>query len=253
MPTSKKTPTRKSPRKTTFAPTAKNFIAKLKTLQDDTELEKIQKYFKSGKGQYGEGDKFIGVRMGHLFNLAKEFIEMPPTEIEKLLESPIHEIRAGACSIMDKQGRSNKTTPERRKELFELYLRRHDRINNWDLVDLAAQYVIGRYLEDKPRSILTKLAKSKYMWERRTAITATAYFIRQGHIDETFRIAELLVEDDEDLVQKAVGGWIREAGKQDEKRLTLFLDEYAEIMPRTMLRYAIEKLSAKKREYYMKK
>ena len=231
--------------------TAKEFIERLKALQSDAELEKIQRYFKSEKGQYGAGDKFMGVRMGSLFTLSKEFIGMPIAEIEKLLESPIHEVRAGACSIMNYQGRNNKTPENYRKELFDLYIKRHDRINNWDLVDLAAQYVIGRYLHDKRRDLLYKLAISKKMWERRTAIVATSYFLRQGEVEETFTIAELIVNDKEDLVNKAMGGWIREAGKQDSKRLLSFLDKHAATMPRVGLRYAIEHLNKKQKEFYM--
>ena len=132
----------------------------MKAHRSPDELEKIQRYFKSGKGEYGEGDQFMGVRMGQVFALAKEFMEMPPGEIEKLLESPIHEVRAGALSIMDKQARNKKTPESRRKELFDLYLRRTDRINNWDLVDVSAPYVVGGYLFDKPRDVLYRLARS---------------------------------------------------------------------------------------------
>ena len=125
--------------------TAAQFAKRLKAHRSAAELKKIQRYFKSGEGEYGEGDEFIGVRMGQVFELAKEFIEMPLSEIEKLLESPIHEARAGGLSIMGKQSRSKKTSDERRKELFDLYVRRHDRVNNWDLVDLGALYVVGIY------------------------------------------------------------------------------------------------------------
>ena len=152
--------------------TAKAFMAKLKTFQSDDELRKIKGYFKSGEGQYGHGDTFIGVRMGTLFALAKSFVQMSPAEIERLMESDIHEARAGAMSIMGQQAMLKTTTEVRRKELYDLYLRRHDRINNWDLVDLAAKPVIGQYLADKPRTILRKLAKSKNLWERRTALYA---------------------------------------------------------------------------------
>ena len=138
--------------------TAKQFMEKLQSMQSAAELQKIQRYFKSGKGQYGEGDQFIGVRMGSLFALAKECAEMPITEIEKLLESPIHEARAGAVSIMDKASRNKKTTEARRKEFFDLYMKRHDRINNWDLVDLGCLHMTGSYLFDKPHDILYKLA-----------------------------------------------------------------------------------------------
>src|SRR5215208_3603861 len=135
--------------KSNATPTAKRFIERLKTYQSDAEREKILRYFKTPIN--GDADQFMGVRMGQVFALAKEFITMTPDEIEKLLESKIHEVRAGACSIMDKQARSKKTTSERRKELYDLYFRRHDRINNWDLVDVCAIHVVGGYLFDKPR------------------------------------------------------------------------------------------------------
>jgi hypothetical protein len=231
--------------------TAKNFIQKLKAHQSADELAKIQRYIKSGDGEYGEGDMFLGVRMGTLFKISEEFIGMKPEEIEKLLENPIHEIRAGGVSIMNKQGRSKITTDERRKELFDLYLNRHDRINNWDLVDLGAAYVIGRYLFDKPRKILFQLAKSKNIWERRTAIVSTSYFLTKGQVNDTFNIAELLIKDEHDLIHKAAGGWIRQAGKTDRKRLLDFLDKHAKTMPRTFLRYAIEHLDQKQKNFYM--
>src|SRR5262245_9107030 len=216
---------------------AKQFVQKLKTHSSPDELKKIQRYFKSGKGEYGEGDEFMGVRMGQVFALAKEFIEMPPKEIEKLLKSSIHEVREGALSIMDKQARSKKTSETRRKELYDLYMKRHDRINNWDLVDVSCIYVVGGYLFDKSRDILYKLARSKNIWERRTAVVSTAYFIRQGELDDTFKIAEILLNDNHDLIHKAAGGWIREAGKKDRSRLLRFLDKHAAIMPRVTLRY----------------
>jgi len=230
---------------------AENFIERLKTYSSAEELQKLRRYFKLGKGEYAEGDSFAGVRMGQVYALAKEFIEMPPAEIEKLLESPLHEVRAGALSIMDKQARRPKTPENRRRELFELYLNRTDKINNWDLVDVAAPHVVGGYLFDKPRDILYKMARSASIWERRTAIVATFYFIRQGDLADTFKIAEVLLGDKEDLIHKAVGGWVREAGKRDNQKLLDFLDKYAATMPRTMLRYAIEHLDKKQREYYL--
>lgn len=228
--------------------TAERFIERLESHQSPEELVKIQRYFKSGMGEYGEGDQFMGVKMGDVFNLAKEFVDMPVDQIETLLESPIHEIRAGAMSIMDKDTRRKKTLAPRRKELFDLYLRRHDRINNWDLVDLGAIYVIGGYLFDKPRDLLYTLAYSPNLWERRTAIVATAYFIKQGDTADTFAIAELLLQDQEDLIHKAVGGWLRAAGGE---RLITFLNQHAATMPRTMLRYAIEHLDKAERDYYL--
>ena len=232
--------------------TAKLFIDQLKALQSDDELKKIQRYFKSGDGQYGNGDKFMGVKMGNLFALAKEFGELPISEIEKLLESPIHEVRAGAVSIMDKASRNKKINAERLEAFYKLYMKRHDRINNWDLVDLGCLHMTGSYLYDKPHDILYKLAKSKNIWERRTAILTTCYFIRKGQTDDTFKIADLLVNDKEDLIHKATGWMLRFAGTKEPKRLIAFLDKHAATMPRTLLRYSIEHFSPKQREHYMK-
>ncbi|HRH41866.1 MAG TPA: DNA alkylation repair protein [Pyrinomonadaceae bacterium] len=231
---------------------AEQFIERLKTYQSSDELRKIKGYFKSGKGDYGEGDEFIGVKMGQIFELAKEFIDLPLDEVEKLLESPIHEVRVGGVSIMDFQARRKKITENKLKELFDLYLRRHDRINNWDLVDRAAPYVVGRYLFDKPRDTLYKLAQSESIWERRTAIVSTFYFIRQNDLDDTFKISEILLNDKEDLIHKATGGWLREAGKKDIQKLMDFLDKYAAIMPRVMLRYAIEHFDKEQRDSYLR-
>jgi len=231
--------------------TAKQVIEKLKTLQDDNELKKIRRYFKSGEGEYAEGDTFIGIKMGKVFETAKEFIDLPVKEIEKLLESDIHEVRACAVSIMDKAARHKKITEERRKEIFDLYIRRHDRINNWDLVDLGCLWMTGSYLFNKPRTILYKLVKSKNMWERRTAILSTCYFIRQKEFDDTFKIAELLLKDKEDLVHKGTGWMLRFAGDVDKKRLIQFLDKYAAAMPRVLLRNCIEKFDDKQRKYYL--
>jgi 3-methyladenine DNA glycosylase AlkD len=228
--------------------TAGRYLKRLQGHRPPVDAAKRQRYLKS---RAGDGDVVIGVRMKHVFELSKEFKEMPLGEIEKLLESRIHEVRAGGVKIMAYQAAS-KTTPEgRRRELFELYLRRHDRINDWDLVDLGAWDVVGRYLVDKPREVLYQLARSTNVWERRTAILATLYFVRQGDLDDTFRIADELVNDDHDLVQKAVGGSLREAGKHDRGRLLGFLDDHAATMPRTVLRYAIEHLDKDQRSDYM--
>ena len=226
--------------------TAKQFITRLKTYSSPKERENLLRYFKNT-----DGDQFIGVRMGQVFSLAKEFIDMPPDEIEKLLDSKIHEVRAGGCSVMDKQARRKKTTPERRKELYDLYLRRHDRINNWDLVDVCSIYVVGGYLFDKPRAVLYKLARSKNMWERRTSIVSTAYFIRQRDLDDTFKISEILLNDKEDLIHKATGWMLRFAGDKDRPRLIAFLEKHGATMPRVALRYAIEKFDKKQRDYYL--
>ncbi|MBL8080419.1 MAG: DNA alkylation repair protein [Anaerolineales bacterium] len=189
--------------------------------------------------------------MGQVFALAKEFMNAPLSEVEKLLNSPIHKVRVGAVSIMDFQARDRKTTEERRKELFDLYIRKHDRINTWDLVDRSAIWVVGSYLFDKPRKILYKLAKSKMMAERRTAIVATLYFIGKKDVDDAFKLAELMLYDKEDLIHKANGWALRFAGDKNRARLVKFLDEYAATMPRVTLRYALEHFDKKERDYYL--
>src|SRR5687767_12630191 len=230
--------------------TAERFADELRKHRSEEELDKIRRYFKTGEGEYGEGDRFLGVRMGEVFALAKRFIAMEPGEIERLLDSDLHEVRAGALSIMDKQARRKRTSDERRRELYELYRRRIDRIDNWDLVDLAAPFVVGGYLADRDHDPLRDLAGSDNIWERRTAIYATTYLIRQGEVDETFAIARLLLDDREDLIHKAVGGCLRWAGDKAPARLREFLDQHAPEMPGTMLRYATEKLDRPERERY---
>jgi 3-methyladenine DNA glycosylase AlkD len=231
--------------------TARVFAERMDTMRSDDELRKIQRYFKSGEGQYGAGDTFMGVRMGHVFALAKEFVLLEPGEIELLLESPLHEMRAGAVSVMAKQAVLKKTSEARRQELFDLYLRRHDRINNWDLVDLGARDVLGRFLLDKPREVLYKLARSENLWERRSAMWATMAFLQRGEQDDMYAITSILLRDKEELIHKVVGGLLREAGKKDRLRLESFLAKHAAVMPRTMLRYAIEHFSKDERAHYL--
>jgi 3-methyladenine DNA glycosylase AlkD len=231
--------------------TAKQFLARLKAHASAAEAEKTLRYFKSGEGEYGEGDKFIGVRMGQVFALAKEFSDMPLDELEKLLDSPIHEARVGALSIMGIHGRRKKTPDALRKQFFDLYMRRHDRVNNWDLVDLGALYIVGTYLINHPRDVLYKLARSKNIWERRTAIVGTGPLIRSGETADTFKIAEMLLNDKEDLIHKGTGWMLRTAGGVHRDKLLKFLDKHAATMPRTCLRYSIEKFDKKQREHYM--
>jgi 3-methyladenine DNA glycosylase AlkD len=228
--------------------TAKQFLSELSAFQTKAELENVQRFFR----YEGIESKFLGIRMANIFALAKQFASMPLNEVEKLLESKFYEARMGAVSIMDFQARDKKIKTERKKELFDLYISKHDCINNWDLVDRSAPFVVGGYLFDKPRTILYKLAKSKKVWERRTAIVATYFFIRQNDLDDTFNIAEILVNDPHDLIQKAVGSWVREAGKRDKQRLLNFLDKYTSTMPNVTLRYAIEKLDKKQKVLYTK-
>jgi 3-methyladenine DNA glycosylase AlkD len=224
---------------------ANEFLKKLKALRSPTVAKS------HGHLASDDDDAILGVRMGQVFALAKEFINMPLDEVEKMLESPIHEMRVGAVSIMDFQARSKKTTEERRKELFDLYIRRHDRIDTWDLVDRSAPYVVGGYLFDRSRKVLYKLAHSKKMPERRTAIVSTLYFIGKGDVDDAFKIAEILLDDEHDLIHKATGWALRFAGDKDRQKLLTFLDKYAVMMARVTLRYATEHFDKKQRAHYL--
>jgi 3-methyladenine DNA glycosylase AlkD len=191
------------------------------------------------------------VRMGEVFALAKQFIDLPVAEIDKLLDSDIHEVRVGALSVMGKRA-GRKSTPDGvRKDLFELYLRRTGQINTWDLVDVSAHQVIGGYLLDKPRDVLYRLAASPHWWERRIAMYATLTFVRTGDLDDTFTIAETLIADPHEMVQTVVGGMLREAGKHDRARLLSFLDRHAATAARVLLRYAIEHLDPQQRALYL--
>ena len=228
--------------------TAKKFIQKLAEYKSDKELDKVDKYFKGNDGV----TKAFGVKFRDIFATSETFIQMPLNEIETLLDSDYYEIRMGAVSIMDFQAKHKKTTEVQKKALFDLYLRKHDRLNNWDFVDRGAYNIIGEFLIGKPKDILYKLAKSKNPWERRTSIVSTYAFIKKDQIDETFNIAEILLYDEHELINKAVGSWIREAGKKNNEKLTEFLDKFAPTMPRVTLRYAIEKLDKKQKEHYLK-
>ena len=188
--------------------------------------------------------------MRDIFALAKRFIDLDLDQIEELLESPVRDVRTGAVSVMDFQARRRSTGAARREGLYELYLRRHDRIDDWSMVDRAAPSVIGDHLLDKPRDPLYRLAASPSTWERRTAIVATWAFIRRGQVDDTFALAELLVDDPEHLIHTAVGSWVRAAGQRDVGRLRGFLDAHAATMPRTALRFALEHLDPAERRHY---
>lgn len=230
--------------------TSEGVVAALREIADREDIERVARGFRSDP-ERAEDNQFLGVHPGRVFKVAKRFTALRIAEVERLLESPYYEARLAAVAVMDFQARSKQTTDEHHRALFDLYLRRHDRINNWDLVDRAAPHVVGGYLADKSRDELYELARSSNPLERRTAIVSTYYFIRAGELEDTFQIAKVLVDDDHDLVQKAVGSWVREAGKKDQERLLRFLDAHADVMPRTMLRYATEKLAPETRASYL--
>ena len=238
----------------------KNLEKDLLKLKNKEKAKNLAWFFKTGKGDYGEGDVFLGITVPETRKLAKKYGELTLPEIEKLLKSKYHEARLCALLLLVHQYR--KTKIERnKKEIFDFYLKNTVYINNWDLVDLSAGYIVGDYLIDKnhstklmaSRKILKKLAKSKNLWERRIAMIATFAFIYQGEYKDTFQIAEILLEDKHDLIQKAVGWMLREVGKRvSEKELENFLKKYAKKMPRTTLRYAIERFPEPKRQMYLK-
>lgn len=227
--------------------TADRFVERLGALAPPAARADLRRAQRTGRPSKG---KSFGIRMGSIFELAKEFVDLPPDQIEKLLNSPVHEIRVGALSVMDKQARRRTTPEHRRKELFDLYLRRSDAIDSWDLVDLGAPHVVGRYLWEKPRKPLYRLARSKRPSERRTAIVSTLYFVREGDVGDTFELAKLLLNDEDEYVQKATGGLLREAGKKEVGRLRSFLEEHAAHMARTTLSYATELLTKDERDRY---
>jgi len=208
-----------------------------------------ERFFKTGSGQYGEGDRFLGLTVPQIRSASREFRDLPLAEVEKLLESRWHEIRLLALIVLANSYRRADAATQ--QQIYRLYLRRTDRINNWDLVDVSAPNIVGAHLLRRSRAPLRKLARSKNLWERRIAVVATQHLIQEGQFDDTLDLAELLLGDREDLMHKAVGWMLREVGKRDERRLLVFLEIHAGAMPRTALRYAIERLPPAQRKYYM--
>ncbi|HEY8169393.1 MAG TPA: DNA alkylation repair protein [Candidatus Limnocylindrales bacterium] len=223
-------------------PTAAAFIARLEGEASEAERLKYRRYFPE------RHHEFIGVRMGAVFAAARDFASLDLDQIERLLEHDAHEVRAGAVRILAEQAKARATTADRLQALAALYLRRHDRIDDWDLVDLGAWEVLGRSLVDRPRDVLDDLAESDDPWRRRSAITATFAFIRREELDDTYRIAGRLLDDEHELVRKAVGWALRHAGDHDAERLDAFLETHAATMPRSTLRNAIEKLPPEERQ-----
>jgi 3-methyladenine DNA glycosylase AlkD len=209
-----------------------------------------QRFFKTGPGDYGEGDLFRGVRVPVLRKLSREYSSIALREVEKLLKSKFHEDRLLALFLLVRQ--FAKSDEAAKKKICSLYLKNTRFINNWDMVDSSAEQIVGAYLWDKDRKPLYDLAKSKNLWERRIAIMATFQFIKQGEFDETLKIAKKLLTDNEDLIHKAVGWMLREIGNRDLDTEERFLRENYGSMPRTMLRYAIEKFPEDKRQMYLK-
>lgn len=209
------------------------------------------RFFKTGPGEYGEGDTFIGVRVPDQRAIAKKYVDVSLREVVKLLSSPVHEHRLTAALILTYQ--FEKADPAGQKAIYDAYLKNRQWINNWDIVDTSAHKIVGAYLYTRSRQPIYTLAKSKNVWEKRIAMIATAWFIKEGDFTDTLKLAKQFLKEEHDLMHKAVGWMLREMGKKDTKALTTFLDRYADKMPRTMLRYSIERLSKAQRAHYMQK
>ncbi|OGL36633.1 DNA alkylation repair protein [Candidatus Saccharibacteria bacterium RIFCSPLOWO2_01_FULL_48_13] len=232
--------------------TSQDVILALKERASAERAATSARFFKTDKGQYGEGDKFIGVNMPDTRAVCKKYKDLPKLEVQKLLDSKVHEHRMAGAIILTYQ--FAKADAAEREKIYQLYMKNvyAGRINNWDLVDVTTPRIVGAYLIDKPRDVLTMLAKSQNLWQRRVAILATFAFINRGESADAIAIAKILLHDKHDLIHKAVGWMLREMGKRvDEKTLTSFLDTHAQQMPRTMLRYSIERLSSKQKSHYM--
>ena len=210
------------------------------------------RFFKTGKGQYGEGDKFLGIAVPDMRRIVKKYRDASREDLPVFLHSKFHEERLFALLVLVDQFASGEE--KAKKEIFDIYLNNTKYINNWDLVDLTADRIVGAYLENRSKNILLKLSKSKLLWERRIAILATFHFIKKGESEWTLKIAERLLNDKEDLMHKAVGWMLREVGKRCSEDIEcVFLDKHFKKMPRTTLRYAIERFEQKKRKSYMEK
>ncbi len=223
--------------------------ARLRALAIPGKAQVLQGFFKTGPGEYGEGDVFLGVMVPQVRQVAREFSALPDREVERLLASPVHEERLTGLLVLVR--RFEKGDPSGRRRAHDLYRRHLRRVNNWDLVDLTAPNILGAYLLDRNRSVLDRLARSPNLWRRRIAIVATHAFIRRGEFADTLRIAGCLINDPEDLIHKAVGWMLREVGKRDVATLEGFLRTHCRRMPRTMLRYAIERFPESRRKAYL--
>lgn len=217
--------------------------------RDPIKAAFFPRFFKAGKGEYAEGDKFLGVTVPEQRLIAKKFRDLPLKSIESLLKDRYHEVRLTALLILTMQ--YDKADQKAKKEIVDFYLSHLNFINNWDLVDASAYRIVGDWLIERDRSILYRFAKSSHLWTRRISIVSTYAFIRRGDLGDTFKIAEALLKDKHDLMHKAVGWMLREAGKRDQHALHLFLKEHRARMPRTMLRYAIERFPEATRRQYL--
>ena len=225
-----------------------------KQIQKNANKEKAkvyQRFFKTGKWEYGEGDVFLGLTVPQSRIIAKQFLDLSFVDIETLLQSKYHEERLIGLLILVENYKNKKTTLQQKKKIYHFYIQNTAFVNNWDLVDSSADKIVGEFLSDKKKDLLHKLVASKNIWERRIAIVATFAFIRKNQFQETFQITEKLLNDNHDLLHKAAGWMLREAGKRNQEQLELFLQQHYKKMPRTMLRYSIERFDEGKRKRYL--
>lgn len=229
----------------------KQITTTLNKVADPEKAVLLQRFFKTGKGQYAEGDKFIGITVPVQRKIAALFKNLDHTSIDRLLNHPIHEYRLTALIILMYQFKHG--DPAVQKKIYHYYLSQTKNINNWDLIDLSAKEIVGEYLflHPKLKPILYRLVKSKKLWEKRIALIATFAFIRQNYFEDTLKLSEILLTDTHDLIHKAIGWVLREVGKHDQAVLRDFLDQHAHTMPRTALRYSIEHFSPQERRKYM--
>ena len=229
---------------------ARDIKRQLRKMADPEKAKTLAKFFKTGSGEYGEGDVFLGVTVPQSRLVAKKFIDLPIAEVKVLLYSPIHEERLVALLILLQK--YNRTSAKEKLEIVRFYLDHVRQVNNWDLVDLTAPGLLGAHLADKSKRSLYRMARSDNLWERRIAIVSTHQFIRKNEYSDTLDIAEILLDDKHDLIHKAVGWMLREVGKRNIAAEEAFLDKHSKLMPRTMLRYAVERFSERKKRQYMK-
>ena len=238
-----------TPTKTSSRSTFNEALAALRSHTNNDKAKVLQRFFKTGPGEYGFGDQFLGVTVPQIRCVAKEFQNLSLSNIKELLHSKVHEERLLALIILVKKFQN---ADSNRGTFYNFYMHNLKQVNNWDLVDSSAPYIVGAYLESKDRRLLDRLAKSKRLWDRRVAILSTLHFIRKGEFTDTLRLAKNLFHDPEDLMHKAVGWMLREVGKRNVQLLEDFLRQNHRTMPRTMLRYAIERLPEQRRKAYLK-
>jgi 3-methyladenine DNA glycosylase AlkD len=231
--------------------TAKEIQQELEMYIDPVKKEYLPKFFKTGKGQYGEGDKFLGIVVPNVRLVAKKHREESFETVKELMRSEYHECRL--CGLLILVERFKKSDEKDRKEIYEFYLSQTERINNWDLVDLSAPGIVGEYLKDKPRDVLYRLADSDLLWDQRIAVVSTYTLIKNDDFIDIIALSEHFLHTRHDLMRKAVGWMLREMGKRDKDLLVQFLEKHCKLMPRTMLRYAIEKFPEEERKQFMQR